>query len=214
MNKLKVLTDLLPIPSFAVVVFCFLLPFIVIKCGDTEIASVSGFDLVQGKDMKENFKDGEMSNMLGNNFKENYLDKSSEDENVDENGEEKETHPNYLLLISLFMAINGFIVSFLKFKAKPTLLLVFSLVGLLGMAIFALVFFNAEEMKQISSSSGQFGSGILKINLSYGYWVAIFFFLVYPVLFGLNKYFEKLKLEDDKSAVSQVNQVNQEISEE
>jgi hypothetical protein len=209
MTKLKVLTDLLPIPSFAVIVFCFFLPFILIKCGDTEIASVSGFDLVQGKDMKENFKDGDMTKMLGNDFKENYLDKTSEEENLDENGEEKETHPNYLLLIALFMAINGLVVSFLKFNSKPTVLLTFSIIGLLCLAVFAITFLNADELKELNGSGG-LGSGIVSIKLSYGFWLATLLFLVYPILFGLKRYFEKLEVE---SAQSTNNQTNQEISE-
>lgn len=208
MTKLKVLTDLLPIPSFAVIVFCFFLPFVLVKCGETEIASISGFDLVQGKDMKENFKDGNMSNMLGNDFKENYLDQENEEENLDENGEEKSTHPNYLLLIALFVAINGFVVSFLKFQSKPTVLLTFSIIGLLCLAIFATTFLNTDELKQLNGSGG-LGSGIVSIKLSYGFWLATLLFLVYPILFGLKKYFEKLQAEE--TAVRQAS--NQEILE-
>lgn len=209
MTKLKVLTDLLPIPSFAVIVFCFFLPFVLVKCGETEIASISGFDLVQGKDMTENFKDGKMSNMLGNDFKENYLDKEDEAQNLDENGEEKATHPNYLLLIALFMAINGFVVSFLKFKSKPTVLLTFSIIGLLCLAVFAITFLNTDELKELNGSGG-LGSGIVSIKLSYGFWLATLLFLVYPILFGLKKYFEKLQAEES-AVVSQAS--NHEISE-
>lgn len=208
MTKLKILTDLLPIPSFAVIVFCFFLPFVLVKCGDTEIASISGFDLVQGKDMKENFKDGNMSNMLGNDFKENYLDQENEEENLDENGEEKPTHPNYFLLLALFVAINGFVVSFLKIQSKPTVLLTFSIIGLLCFAIFAITFLNTDELKQLNGSGG-LGSGIVSIKLSYGFWIATLLFLVYPILFGLKKYFEKLQAEE--SAMSQAS--NQEILE-
>lgn len=208
MNKLKVLTDLLPIPSFAIVIVCFFLPFILVKCGDTEIASISGFDLVQGTDMKENFKDGDLSNMLGDKFKNQYADEDSEDEDISDE-EEQEKKPSYLLLIALFMAINGFIVSFLKFKAKPTLLMVFSSIGFVLLVVFAISFFNADELKELNSSSNQFGSGILTVRLSWGFWLATLFFLVYPILFGLKRYFEKLEVE---SAQSTNNQTNQEIS--
>uniref|UniRef100_UPI00404A6607 hypothetical protein n=1 Tax=Flavobacterium sp. TaxID=239 RepID=UPI00404A6607 len=201
MNKFKVLTDLLPIPSFAIVVFCFFMPFILVKCGDTEIASISGFDLVQGTDMKENFKDGEMSNMLGDKFKSQYADEDSEDEDLAD-VEEKEKKPSYLLLIALFMAINGFIVSFLKFKAKPTLLMVFSSIGFVLLVVFAISFLNADELKELNSSSNQFGSGILTVRLSWGFWLATFFFLVCPILFGLKRYFENLEKEEKLNSVS------------
>jgi hypothetical protein len=208
MNKLKVLTDLLPIPSFAIVILCFFLPFILVKCGETEIASISGFDLVQGTDIKENFKDGDLSNMLGDKFKNQYGDEDLEQEDIADE-EENEKKPSFLLLIALFMAINGFIVSFIKFKAKPTLLLTFSIIGLLCLVVFAITFLNTDELKQLNGSGG-LGSGIVSIKLSYGFWLATFLFLVFPILFGLKKYFDKLQVEE--TAVG--NQAsNQEISE-
>lgn len=68
MKKIKVLADLLPIPSFAGIIICFFLPFMAVKCGDTTIISLSGMDLVRGIDMKEKVESSEFGKKMKDPF--------------------------------------------------------------------------------------------------------------------------------------------------
>ncbi len=52
MKPLKVLSDLLPIPSYTVIILCFFFPFFLIKCGDTTLMSLKGTDLITGVSKK------------------------------------------------------------------------------------------------------------------------------------------------------------------
>jgi len=68
MKKLKVLSDLLPIPTFTGIIICFFLPFLAVKCGDTTIISLSGMDLVRGIDMKEKVENSEFGKKMKDPF--------------------------------------------------------------------------------------------------------------------------------------------------
>ena len=48
MKPLKVISDLLPIPSYSIIIICFFFPFFLVKCGSTTLISVKGTDLVTG----------------------------------------------------------------------------------------------------------------------------------------------------------------------
>jgi hypothetical protein len=84
MKKLKVLSDLLPIPTFTGIIICFFLPFLAVKCGDTTIVSMSGIDLVRGIDVKEKLEDSEfgrkMKDPLGFGDKTSLWDDEEEEE--------------------------------------------------------------------------------------------------------------------------------------
>lgn len=48
MKTLKMLSDFLPIPSYTVIILCFLFPFFLVKCGNVTLMSVKGTDLITG----------------------------------------------------------------------------------------------------------------------------------------------------------------------
>ncbi|WP_284357699.1 hypothetical protein [Elizabethkingia anophelis] len=73
MKPLKVISDLLPIPSYSVIIICFFFPFFLVKCGSTTLVSVKGTDLITGiskekmnKQMKETLKKDSPFGSFGN----------------------------------------------------------------------------------------------------------------------------------------------------
>jgi len=199
MNKMRIISDLLPIPSYSVIILCFFLPFLTIKCGQTELASVTGFEMIRGVNMKESMKNGDMSKMLGEKFKDSLgenADLASDDESTDEN---KKLAPPIILIIPFLMAINGLILSFLKFRIKELLQVIISTVGFVCLTTFGLILYNSEEIKALRTMDtgelGGLGSGIISISLGTAYYLATILFLTMPIFVGLKRYFQNLKNE-------------------
>lgn len=98
MKKLNKIKDLLPVPSFSVIIVCFFFPFIVVKCGGKSLVSLSGTQLAIGTNIDESKfkKDDLMNSLLGGDKgllgdeKENSLsdEKDSDAEEVTKNAEE------------------------------------------------------------------------------------------------------------------------------
>jgi hypothetical protein len=198
MNKMRVFSDLLPIPSYAVIILCFFLPFLTIKCGNTELASVSGFDMIRGVDMKESMKNGDISNMLGDKFKDT-LATQDEEESESISDEKNELAPPIILIIPFLMAINGLILCFFKFRIKALVQVILSTVGFVCLVTFGIILFSSQEIKALKTMDGGelggFGSGIISVSLGIAYYIATFLFLTMPILIGLKRYFENLKKE-------------------
>lgn len=197
MKKFRILSDLLPIPSYSVIIICFFLPFLTIKCGNTELASVSGFDMIRGVNMKESMKNGDFSKMMGEKFTES-LDQESENESSSEE-ETKKLAPPIILIIPFLMAINGLVLSFFKIKIKGLLQIIASTAGFVCLTTFGIILLNSEEINALKSMDtgelGGLGSGIISISLGTAYYVATLLFLTMPILLGLKRYFENLDRE-------------------
>jgi hypothetical protein len=95
-----------PKVSFAVIIICFLLPFITIKCGNYEIATLTGVDLVTGTHIDT---DNDHGQAIG---------------------------PNIFILISLVLAIAGLVLAFLKFRGNKMISLIISVLGLISLIVF------------------------------------------------------------------------------
>ena len=89
MRLLKIISDLLPIPSYTVILICFFFPFITIKCGTTELVSVTGFDYVVGTDMKEKMKDNDFAKSMQKKLGKGLFDETENEANFDEDGKER-----------------------------------------------------------------------------------------------------------------------------
>src|SRR4051812_46130966 len=92
MKQLNKLRDLLPVPSFSVIIICFFFPFIVVNCGGKSILSISGTQLVTGSkiDASKINKDKLMNSFLGDETSallNKNTDTKANDENVKDNEE-------------------------------------------------------------------------------------------------------------------------------
>ncbi len=64
MKALKIISDILPIPGYSIILICFFLPFFTIKCGTTDLVSLSGFDYIMMNDAKSKMKDSPFAKEL------------------------------------------------------------------------------------------------------------------------------------------------------
>ncbi|HBG69634.1 MAG: hypothetical protein A2W93_12600 [Bacteroidetes bacterium GWF2_43_63] len=93
--------------SFAVIIICFLLPFMTVKCGSYEIAKMNGIDLAIGTQIEA---------------------ESDEEPFV--------VDPNIFIISAMALALAGLIVAFLKFKSSKIVSLVISVLGLAALIYF------------------------------------------------------------------------------
>lgn len=210
MKPLKVLSDLIPIPSYTVIILCFFFPFFLIKCGDTTLMSIKGTDLVTGisqqtmnERMKENLK---KSSPFGSAFGNDSGDKSSNSDseysplNESNNKKEKENiPPSPIIIIAFLAAIVGIIIQVIKsIKKKYMYHIAISLVGLISLLAFYLTF----QSKMEGLGNNQVGMGLGGgVTISYGFGTAFYvcgaLFLVVLLFFGVFSYY----LKNDPKAI-------------
>ncbi|HCN48495.1 MAG TPA: hypothetical protein DIT10_05285 [Chryseobacterium sp.] len=211
MKPLKVLSDLIPIPSYTVIILCFFFPFFLIKCGDTTLMSIKGTDLVTGvsqkamsERMKENLKKSspfaDALNGIPDDPSQNTdreyspMNSDSKDKNNTEN-----ISPNPFIIISFLAAIVGIIVQLIKSVRKKYLYhIVVSLIGLASLLIFYLTF----QAKMEGHGSNKIGMGFGdKVTISYGFGTAFYLcgvlFLILLLFYGIFSYF----LKNDPEAI-------------
>ncbi|UHO39401.1 hypothetical protein H5J24_04645 [Chryseobacterium capnotolerans] len=216
MKPLKVLSDLIPIPSYTVIILCFFFPFFLIKCGDTTLMSIKGTDLVTGisqqtmnERMKENLK---KSSPFGSAFGNDSGDKSSNSDseysplNESNNKKEKENiPPSPIIIIAFLAAIVGIIIQVIKsIKKKYMYHIAISLVGLISLLAFYLTF----QSKMEGLGNNQVGMGLGGgVTISYGFGTAFYvcgaLFLVVLLFFGVFSYYLK---NDPKAIYNSSNQ--------
>ncbi|WP_336958716.1 hypothetical protein [Chryseobacterium contaminans] len=204
MKPLKVLSDLIPIPSYTVIILCFFFPFFLIKCGDTTLMSIKGTDLVTGvskqtmnERMKENLK---KTSPFGSAFGNDSSDKSSNTDSeyspLNDSNPKKDKEnipPSPFIIIAFLAAIVGIIVQVVKsIKKKYIYHIVVSLVGLISLLTFYLTF----QSKMEGLGNNQVGMGLGGgVTISYGFGTAFYIcgvlFLLILLFFGVFSYFLK-----------------------
>lgn len=210
MKTLKIISDLLPIPSYTVILICFFFPFITIKCGTTELASVTGFDYVVGTDMKEKMKDNEMIKGMQEKMGKDLFNTEVENaDSVDEEGnpipvkenvlpedtkEEKNNRISMMIMMGIpfLMAILGLIITFVKLRRKAIFQIIVSSIGFLVMLTFGVIIKNSDELNAVSTMADGMGGGMISIGLGNAYYFATILFLVVIMYFGMEKYLKNL----------------------
>lgn len=214
MRALKIISDLLPIPSYTVILICFFFPFITIKCGTTELVSVTGFDYVVGTDMKEKMKSNEFSKKMQEKLGKDLFD-TTQDSSVDEDGNPKKTEGlpvpaetadeknsriamMIMMGIPFLMAIVGLIFSFIRIKRKGLLHIIFSAIGFLVLLIFGIIIKSSSELNAVSSMADGMGGGMISIGMGTAYYMATILFLLIIMFFGMEKYLKNLYKEEQE----------------
>lgn len=204
MKPLKVLSDLLPIPSYTVIILCFFFPFFLIKCGDTTLMSIKGTDLVTGVSkkaindrMKESLKGSSpFASALGNNDDEKSSDTDTEYSPLNESKDKKDDGnipPNPFIILAFLAAIAGIVVQLIKsIKKKYTYHMIISLIGLASF----LTFYWTFQSKMEGMGSNQVGMGLGGgVTISYGFGTAFYtcgaLFLLILLFYGVFSYFLK-----------------------
>lgn len=147
--------------GFGLVIVCFFLPFLNLKCNEVNLATVKGIELVTGSRLKL-----QRNLDLPSIGKEesNQLDLEMEDQNIDR---------NYFAVAALLLAIGGLVLSFLLFLQKE---MIISTIGFGG--ALALLLMRVQVDSSIEKETDGISNYIIHIDYVYGYWLSIVFFIV------------------------------------
>lgn len=216
MRILKIISDLLPIPSYTVILICFFFPFITIKCGSTELVSVTGFDYVVGTDMKEKMKNNDFAKSMQKKLGKDLFDTAEDiNESVNEDGipvkqkdsmlpedtkEEKQSRIGMMIMMGIpfLMAIIGLIISFIKIRRKALFHIIIASIGFLIMLTFGIIIKSSDEMNAVTSMADGMGGGMISIGIGGAYYFATILFLIIIMYFGMEKYLKNLYKEEQE----------------
>lgn len=210
MKPLKVLSDLIPIPSYTVIILCFFFPFFLIKCGDTTLMSIKGTDLVTGvskqtmnERMKENLKQNSpFGSAFGNDSNDSSSNADSEysplNASNDKNNKEN-IPPSPFIILAFLAAIAGIVIHLIKsIKKKYIYHIAISLLGLISLLTFYLTFQSKMEGLGNNKVGMGLGGGV---TISYGFGTAFYvcgvLFLLVFLFFGVFSYY----LKNDPKAI-------------
>lgn len=210
MKPLKVLSDLIPIPSYTVIILCFFFPFFLIKCGDTTLMSIKGTDLVTGvskqtmnERMKESLKQNSpFGSAFGNDSSNHSSNNDSEYSPLNDSDNKKDKEnipPSPFIIITFLAAIAGITVHLIKsIKKKYIYHIAISLVGLISLLTFYLTFQSKMEGLGNNKIGMGLGGGV---TISYGFGTAFYIcgalFLLIILFFGVFSYY----LKNDPEAI-------------
>lgn len=154
--------------TLVIALLFFLLPFIDIKCSGNKLASVSGADLVLGKEInpkkevQEEKTDSLSLSMDGTGM--------SMSENAFEKGDQKNIEPNALAIVSMSSVLLSLVFSFL---AKRLWLIVSGGLGLL--AALSLFFLQIAIQSEIQEKMGPFNFIPISFEFTPFYWCTVMF---------------------------------------
>lgn len=168
---------------FAIVILAFFLPFMVVKCADQNMATVSGFKLAfGGKVNTEKFED--MTEGITSTFEDMTDEFSEEDaEKLAEEDLEIETEAdeqgklkvNGWALIALIAAVVGLITALIMNAGSYIIPFIAAVVGFIAM-----LFIKAGLMAQIEIPKE--AANMIKVSPRWGWWVALFGFIIAGIL--------------------------------
>ncbi|HRY83241.1 MAG TPA: hypothetical protein P5533_01265 [Candidatus Cloacimonadota bacterium] len=166
---------------FCIVIIAFLLPFMVVKCGDTKIASVSGLKLATGGNISLDYMDkmAESTKALTDMAKSlPGAEESPEAEPAKEEKSEK-LKPNIWALLALLMGIGGLITSLLLPKNSYIIPLILAVGGII--ALFLIKSGVKSGMNLPAEGGAQFAD-MIKVQAQIGYYLAFLGFIGAGVL--------------------------------
>lgn len=223
MKALKIISDLLPIPSYTVIIICFFFPFLTIKCNTTELVSVTGFDYVIGNDVKDKMEKSEMAKTIKEKMGKDMFDTKTETDSISEDGEpivtengeeeagnlsdlSKSTKDEkmakvlffVIMAVPLLVALLGLIISFTKSKKKALFHIIFSTIGFIFLLAYGIMIKSSGDINSISSMGDGIGAGMISIELGNAYFVATIFFLIVIMFFAMVKYLKNLYKEEQQ----------------
>lgn len=188
------LSDFLPIPSYTVIILCFLFPFFLVKCGNVTLMSVKGTDLITGvskQKMDERMRESIKKSSPYASSVSNQEDRPSSSDDSREESDKGDISPNLFVILSFLMAIAGIAVQLTKtIRNKYLYHLGVSLTGLLGFLGFYLSFKAKMEDMEHTTGMGMGMDGKINIAYSFGdaFYIAAALFSVVFLFFGIYSY--------------------------
>lgn len=191
MKALKIIADILPVPSNGMIIVAFFFSFFVVKCNDTSIMSVEGIDLVMGStyDKETDIKDM-LKGLEAFGSKDKISDEDEEIQNELKNSIDysQKIKPNVFAILAFLMAVFGFAVTFVKAKNKDILYMVLGGVGVLCLSILAISVNNKLGANDMNESYMLLGKSILGMGMGNGFYFAIAGFVLILLFYSFFRY--------------------------
>lgn len=179
---------------FSILILCFFLPFIEIKCNESTLAKMNGFDLAISGDislddsgMMDYLKDNEEYKALKNN---------------------KNKHADPFTISVLIICVGGIIINFAMKRFREKITISLGCVIALLMLIFKLVFTEAWDKKMPEMGKMM---ALIKLEFGIGFWLVIIGSLG---IVGLNIYYLKSERRDNYISVYNPDEVEPDLSKE
>lgn len=146
--------------------------------------------------LDENTTDEETSNA------DEYTEENTSDEAeaaTELKGEDKKLGPSFILLIPMLLAAVGFILGFIKFRRKPLVFTLISVVGFVCLLLFKLAWMAKMNESLGGMGDDDFGMSMM-INVKFGnaFYLAMFLYVAIALFFMYylyeNKNFEEKQL--------------------
>ena len=159
----------IPTVLYGLAILLFLLPFVDIKCNNEKLAQASGIDLAFGFEPKMAGTLGGLSDAFGGNRDQR-------------NSFDKKQDPNKYALGALVLGALGFAISFGKFKARPTLLMIIG-----GLAVIALIALMIDVKSNVRTEASHSDDGFdvnvrIAAEFTIAYFLSLFSFIVVTIL--------------------------------
>lgn len=167
---------------FCIVIIAFLLPFMVVKCGDTKIASVSGLKLATGGNLSLDYMDkmAESTKALTDMAKAlPGAETAPEAEEPAKETKQEKLKPNIWALLSLLLGIGGLLTSLLLPKKSYIIPLVMAVAGIITLL---LIKNGLKANMDLSSAGSDQIADMIKVQAQIGYYLAFLGFIGAGVL--------------------------------
>lgn len=164
----------IPPAFFVIIIICFFLPFVRITCNNQEVATMTGFKLATGGEIK--LKGPQLPDSLSEGKVEGSMEFKQETGQDDRN-------PEIFAILTLACAVIGLIISILMMKKKS---IIPAVIGIVGFVMLLLLKFDMD------GDMSEEGQGMIILEYMYGYWIAFICFIL-AALAGVAGYFSGRK---------------------
>ena len=156
---------------FTVLILFFFLPFIEIKCNDSKLASMTGYDLITAGDMK--MADASMMEYMKNSEEFSLLDK------------QRKKQPDIFSLASLILIIVGAVLSLVLKKFREETAIIIALVVIVIRLVYRGIMLHQWD-KQMSSQPDMFSYVRITLSFALGFWLIV---IGNSIITGINTFY-------------------------
>lgn len=156
---------------FTVLIIFFFLPFIEIKCNDSKLASMTGYDLITAGDMK--MADASMMEYMKNSEEFSLLDK------------QRKKQPDIFSLASLILIIVGAVLSLVLKKFREETAIIIALVVIVILLVYRGIMLHQWD-KQMSSQPDMFSYVRITLSFALGFWLIV---IGNSIITGINTFY-------------------------
>jgi hypothetical protein len=162
--------------GFAIVLIAFLMPFMVVKCADTPIMTLTGLKMATGGTVQTQTMDSMMEGIDSSSDSLKAGDEKKSDKK-EESANQRNVKVNIFALSGLIAGMGGLITTLILNKRKYLVPLAIAGVGVIALILIK----TAMQTNMTLKEAGKFAS-LISFEYQFGYFLALFGFVVGAVL--------------------------------